>query len=176
MTLIARDVCARPTASSPAMWDVVIAGEGSMGKVDVPSQEIPTVSHGASYDMCSAAGADVKEGGWCPSSVLQNLSPALGVADRVETRRLFQENHLWAGRSAFPLPRGQMEGKEDDFFFFNIYFLLLPFVITAHFHGTGKGCLQTPACTLHVVRSTFSLGMLCSSNNRFVRMLSWAVL
>lgn len=34
-----------------------------MGKADVPSQEIPTVSHGASHDMCSAAGADVKEGG-----------------------------------------------------------------------------------------------------------------
>lgn len=40
-----------------------MAGEGSVGKVDISSQEIPTASHGASHGMCSAAGADVEEGG-----------------------------------------------------------------------------------------------------------------
>lgn len=62
MILIVRDVCAGPTASSPGVTGGE-AGEGSVGKAGVSSQEIPIASHG----MCSA---DVEEGGWCPSSLL----------------------------------------------------------------------------------------------------------
>lgn len=124
MTLIAGEACAWPAASSSMAWDVVVVGEGLVGEGDVSSQEMPTasrdVSHGV-HGMCGAPGAAVGEGVWCPSSLLQNPSPSLHVGNGVETRRSFQEEHLWSGGSVFPLPRGKTE-PGGKFVFLNLFF------------------------------------------------------
>lgn len=60
MILIVRDVCVLDPQLPLLRCET---GEGSVGKADASSQEFPTASHGASHGMCSAAGADVGEGG-----------------------------------------------------------------------------------------------------------------